>query len=424
MYQPRIIDTILRSNFDILPAILIEGAKAVGKTETCRQIANTIFDMDNPVTHGLLAGNPDIILSSPKPVLIDEWQLAPELWAYVRRQVDRGLSDGSILLTGSSIKVNSRIHSGAGRIIRMKMRPFSVEERQMTDAFCRISEMLEQKANYQATGATDVTTADYLEEIYRSGFPGIRQRQPQARKQLLASYVENIVEHELEENGFSIKSKDALRSWMKAYAAAIGTTTSAKTILETTAAMDGDAPSWPTAINYREVLETLSIIDEVQPFLAIGKLNKNLAKAPKHFLLDPAIALTLLAIDRSQLENYQIPKTIGKLNVTILGQLLESLVYQSLVVYADALDASLTHFRNHKGTQEIDFIIQKGTTLLLFEVKARPSVKESDVKSLNWFEETVQDEFDVVKVLLNTGPYAYTRQQDNVHVVPIAMLGV
>lgn len=99
-------------------------------------------------------------------------------------------------------------------------------------------------------------------------------------------------------------------------------------------------------------------------------------------MLDPAIALSLLGVSREQLETYKVPKHVGKFNQTLIGQLLESLVYQSLIIYADANDAQLYHFRD---------------------------AKDQYIEHLNWFEDTVKDEFQVTKVLLNTGPYAYTR---------------
>ena len=117
---------------------------------------------------------------------------------------------------------------------------------------------------------------------------------------------------------------------------------------------------------------------------------------------------------------------MSRFNQTILGQIIESLVYQSLVVYSEMNEAKLYTFRNRNGSHEIDFIIQKGMTLILFEVKADNEAKDSYVKHLNWFEATVANDLgdvNVVKVLVNTGPFAYTRTQDNVHVIPIGMLG-
>lgn len=422
MYEKRLIDSILKEYVDELPAILLEGTKAVGKTETCKQLASTEYRMDNAAQRELLQNNPDIILQNSKPVLIDEWQLAPSLWSYVRHAVDDGLPNGSVLFTGSSIRVNSRVHSGAGRIIRLKLRPYSIEERNLSDSYIRIEDLFNFDSKATVNGETDKTLVDYLDEIYRSGFPGIRNKSERIRKVLLKSYVTNIAEHEFEENGFKILNPHSLLSWMRIYAASIGTETKQSTLINAATASDA-IPSAPTISKYREALEILDITDEVQPFLPMGKIYGNLAKGTKHFMLDPAIALSLLGVEKDELIDYQVPKYVSKFHQTLTGQLIESFVYQSLVVYADVNDAQLSYYRNSRGTREIDFILQKGHRLILFEVKTNPDVKDSYVRHLNWFEDEIGDEFKVTKVLLNTGRYAYTRQEDHVHVIPLALLG-
>ena len=422
MYEKRLIDSILKEYVDELPAILLEGAKAVGKTETCKQLASTEYSMDNAAQRELLQNNPDIILQNAKPVLIDEWQLAPSLWSYVRHAVDDGLPNGSVLFTGSSIRVNSRVHSGAGRIIRLKLRPYSIEERNLSDSYIRIADLFNFGSKATVNGETDKTLVDYLDEIYRSGFPGIRNKSERIQKVLLKSYVTNIAEHEFEENGFKILNPHSLLAWMRIYAASIGTETKQSTLINAATASDA-IPSAPTVSKYREALEILDITDEVQPFLPMGKIYGNLSKGTKHFMLDPAIALSLLGVEKDELLDYQVPKYVSKFHQTLTGQLIESFVYQSLVVYADVNDAQLSYYRNSRGTREIDFILQKGHRLILFEVKTNPDVKDSYVRHLNWFEDEIGDEFKVTKVLLNTGRYAYTRQEDHVHVIPLALLG-
>ncbi len=422
MYEKRLIDSILKEYVDELPAILLEGAKAVGKTETCKQLASTEYRMDNAAQRELLQNNPEIILQNSKPVLIDEWQLAPSLWSYVRHAVDDGLPNGSVLFTGSSIRVNSRVHSGAGRIIRLKLRPYSIEERNLSDSYIRIEDLFNFDSKATVNGETDKTLVDYLDEIYRSGFPGIRNKSERIRKVLLKSYVTNIAEHEFEENGFKILNTHSLLAWMRIYAASIGTETKQSTLINAATASDA-IPSAPTVSKYREALEILDITDEVQPFLPMGKIYGNLAKGTKHFMLDPAIALSLLGVEKDKLIDYQVPKYVSKFHQTLTGQLIESFVYQSLVVYADVNDAQLSYYRNSRGTREIDFILQKGHRLILFEVKTNPDVKDSYVRHLNWFEDEIGDEFKVTKVLLNTGRYAYTRREDHVHVIPLALLG-
>ena len=422
MYEKRLIDSILKEYVDELPAILLEGAKAVGKTETCKQLASTEYRMDNAAQRELLQNNPEIILQNSKPVLIDEWQLAPSLWSYVRHAVDDGLPNGSVLFTGSSIRVNSRIHSGAGRIIRLKLRPYSIEERNLSDSYIRIEDLFNFDSKATVNGETDKTLVDYLDEIYRSGFPGIRNKSERIQKVLLKSYVTNIAEHEFEENGFKILNTHSLLAWMRIYAASIGTETKQSTLINAATASDA-IPSAPTVSKYREALEILDITDEVQPFLPMGKIYGNLAKGTKHFMLDPAIALSLLGVEKDELIDYQVPKYVSKFHQTLTGQLIESFVYQSLVVYADVNDAQLSYYRNSRGTREIDFILQKGHRLILFEVKTNPDVKDSYVRHLNWFEDEIGDEFKVTKVLLNTGRYAYTHREDHVHVIPLALLG-
>lgn len=150
------------------------------------------MSLDNPQVKMLLRNNPAAILQARRPVLIDEWQLEPNLWSYVRHAIDDGLEEGSVLFTGSSIRVNSRIHSGAGRIIRMKMRPYSVQERQMSQNYVSVNKLLNDP-NYKASGFNDKKLNDYLDEIFRSGFPGIRNKRPKARELLIRDYINNIV---------------------------------------------------------------------------------------------------------------------------------------------------------------------------------------------------------------------------------------
>lgn len=422
-YEPRIIDHPLAEDIKELPAILIEGAKAVGKTATASRLANTIMSLDNPQVKMLLRNNPEAILGVKKPVLIDEWQLEPNMWSFVRHQIDDGLANGSVLFTGSSIRVDARIHSGAGRIVRMKMRPYSVQERQMSKQYVSVGKLLTDP-NYQAMGFTDQKLDDYLDEIFRSGFPGIRSKSLKARKLLIRDYVNNIIRHDFEENGFTVKKPETLRAWLKAFAASIATTTSYKKIIDTALANNEQTPSRPTADFFRETLKILYIIDDVPPFIGMGKIFPALTKAPKRFMLDPAIAMSLLDITKEQLTDFDVSKHIGKINSTMIGQLIESLVYQSLIAYADALGAQLTRFRDSKGRHEIDFILQKGGKVVLFEVKTNPNVKSSYVKHMNWFEEQAKDEYQISKVLLNTGQVAYQRKEDKVQVIPIAMLGI
>ena len=298
-YNQRHIDHLLKQDLTDLPAILIEGAKGVGKTETAKQFAKQVYNLDNDIERQLIKGNPIILLQGERPVLIDEWQKEPSVWSFVRHAVDDGLEEGSVILTGSSIKVNHHVHSGAGRIIRMKMRPYTIEERQMSSHYIRISDLLLANTN-TIQGKTSLTLSDYIDEIYKSGFPGIRERNERARKRLIQSYIQNIIDHEFSENGFDILSPQSLYGWLKAYAASVGTETKLQTIIDAAMANNLELPSRPTINKYKEALNILCITDEVEPFLSVGKVYQNLSKASKHFMLDPAIALAILDVDKEQ----------------------------------------------------------------------------------------------------------------------------
>ncbi|MDR0690847.1 MAG: DUF4143 domain-containing protein [Streptococcaceae bacterium] len=425
MYLKRHVDTLLQKYIENFPVILIEGAKAVGKTSTCENIAKTSYYLDEPLHYEVLSSIPDILQKDIPPILIDEWQKLPSIWEYSRRAVDRGLSAGFLLLTGSSPKINANIHSGAGRIVRLKMRPFTIEERQISDVYIRISDFLDVRITDNISERTNKGLVDYLDEIFRSGLPGIRDKSEYARKGFLKSYVDNLAEKEFIENGFSIKKPDSLHSWLKAYASAIASVTNFQTILDASMRNSLESPSRKTADNYKDILVTLNVIEELPAWLGYGKLFPALAKASKHFLLDPALVAPLLGMTKSKILKGDVPHPIGKMNKTFLGQLFESLIYQSLITYAEINGARLSHLRMKNGRREIDFIIEKeeNNQLIAIEVKSASSISDKDVEHLNWFEEIAKKEYKTTKVVLYMGSFAFTRK-DQVHVIPASMLGV
>ena len=422
MYKNRLLDTLLSEYMEDFPAVLIEGAKAVGKTSTCLTISNTDFELDDADTREFLNASMDSILKRKPPILIDEWQRLPLVWDYVRRCVDDNLSNGSILLTGSSPNLYSNIHSGSGRIARLKMRPYSIEEREMAPIKIRLSNFLEGKVDSLLDEETDTEFEDYVDEIFRSGFPGIRDRSERAIKRALSSYIDNIIEHDFRENNINIRKPQALKLWLQTYAAASATTTAYKTLTQTAMSRESEMPTEKTASNYREVLSAMGIIEELPAWLPIGKLFSALGKTPKHFIVDPAFIPSLLNFDKKILLDGQAKSPIGNLNKSMIGQLLESIVYQSLATYAEVSEANLSHLRLSNGSHEIDFIIQKENVVIAIEVKAASAITAEEVIHLNWLSDQVGDEFVVHKIILYTGKRAYARK-DGVFVVPAAMFG-
>lgn len=420
-YRRRIIDDTLDRVFPDLAAIALEGAKGVGKTATASERAATILSLNDPNEHAALAGNLDLVIQVPPPVLIDEWQLEPRVWDRVRRAVDDDGSGGRFLLAGSaSVAPGVRIHSGAGRIVSMAMRPMSFDERGIETPTVSLRALLAGQAQ-SIGGSTEVDVPVYTEEILRSGFPGIRDLPEPARRLQLDSYVARIVERELPESGVSVRRPSALRAWLAAYAAATATNASYSKVLDAATPGDSDKPARQTAGAYREHLRRIFVLDPVEAWIPAFAPLKRLTYAPKHHLVDPAIAARLVGVETPGLlrgEGRRVSATAG----TWLGALFESLVTQSVRVYADAAGARVGHLRTKNGDHEIDLIVEADNrSCVAIEAKLTGAVEDDDVRHLNWLRREVGSRL-IDRVVVYTGRLAY-RRDDGVAVVPLALLG-
>ena len=233
-YRHRIVDIELDELRD-LPAISLEGPKAVGKTETAARRANTTFDLDNPETLAIIEADPNRLVSNGEPlVFIDEWQRYPPSWDLVRRQVDAD-SSARFLLAGSAAPVETPLHSGAGRIVTVRMRPMSLAERGLGESTVKLSDLLDDSV-CSLSGSTELGLSDYTDEILRSGFPAIRHATGRALRTQLDGYIDRVVERDFEEVGVRVRNTEALRRWMTSYAAATSTTTSYEKIRDAASA--------------------------------------------------------------------------------------------------------------------------------------------------------------------------------------------
>lgn len=420
-YRRRIIDAILDELTPELPAISIEGARGVGKTETAARRAHTVFSLDVPAKAEVIANNPDQLGVAEGPVLVDEWQRVPVVWDWVRRAVDRGAPPGQFLFTGSAPTRESPVHTGAGRIVRLRMRPMSFAERRPEHQSVFLRDL--QQGRGEVQGHSPLGLPDYVDEIVRSGFPGVRHLDGRARRARLDSFLDRIIEREFPDAGITVRRPERLREWLRAYAAATGSTASFQTILDAATPGIGDKPSRLTANSYRDALESLWLLDPVSPWAAPGGQFRAIRSQVKHYLADPALTARLLLLDEDSLLAGATVHTLGPQEGTILGRLFEALVAQSLLVYADALESHLSFYRDPNGRREVDFLLEgPGGSLLAFEVKLRATVSSADVKHLLWLKEEMGPRLTDT-VVITTGPTAY-RREDGVAVVPLGCLGV
>lgn len=420
-YQPRVVDRELDELCAGLAAIAIEGPKGVGKTATAARRAETMVALDDPVQRELVSVDPGRLDRSPGPVLIDEWQRLPMVWDVVRRSVDRDARPGRFLLTGSANPTEAPVHSGAGRIVQLRMRPMSLAERGLEPASVSLSGLLSGE-RIVVSGQSRCTPAIYAEEIVRSGFPGVRGLPAKALRAQLDGYLARIAEHDFQELGMVVRRPATLRAWLAAYAAATATTTSYNAILDAATPGDANKPAKTTTIAYRDILSRLWLLDPVPGWLPVGNAFTRLAQAPKHHLADPGLAARLLGIGAESLLSGTSADTRLPARGNAFGQLFESLVAQSLQVYAQVAEARVHHLRTRNGDHEIDFVIERADGgVVAIEVKLSPTVSDRDVTHLKWLKEHIGDRL-LDAAIITTGPEAY-RREDGVAVVPAGLLG-
>lgn len=420
-YRRRVVDDEIDELFGALAAIALEGPKGVGKTRTALERANTVHRLDDPAELAVAVADPMRLLAGERPVLIDEWQRLREVWDLVRRAVDDGASPGSFLLTGSALPDPPPTHSGAGRIVTVRMRPLALSER-LQSATVSLSELLKgEKAH--VTGKTDFALADYTEEVLRSGLPGLRPLTGLALRRQLEGYVGRIVDRDIpDDSGVVIRNPSALKRWMAAYAAASSTTATFETLRDAASGGYEHKPSKNATQAYRDALTRIWVLDEVKAWIPSNNRLSELGHAPKHQLADPALAAQLLGVQASTLLAGQSSGPSIPRDGTLLGALFESLATLSVRVYAAHSEAYVRHLRTARGRQEVDLIVERADgSVVAIETKLTRNVLGDDAKHLTWLKHKLGDRL-LDQVIITTGPEAY-RREDGIAVVPLALLG-
>lgn len=359
-------------------------------------------------------------LTGPEPILIDEWQMYPPSWDLVRRSVDENRAPARFLLTGSASPNGAATHTGAARIVPVRMRPLSLSERGVPHSVS-LAELLS-GTRPAISGSTTFTVTDYVTEILTGGFPALRGLPPRALRAQLDGYLQRVIDREFPEQGVVVRHPDTLLAWMRAYAAASSTTASYEVVREAATPGIGNKPAKSTTIPWRDILTRLRVLDPVPAWLPTHNRLKELGSAEKHQLADPALAARLLnATVDTLLTGQDVGPRVPR-DGTLLGALFESLVALDLRVYAQSAEAQVRHLRTHRGEHEVDFIVTgPDGGVVAVEVKLSSTVAESDVSHLKWLRDTVGDDLRDA-VLVTTGAHAY-RRPDGIAVVPAALLG-
>ncbi|MBD5784721.1 ATP-binding protein [Cellulosimicrobium terreum] len=418
-YVRRLADVALDDLLVDLPAVALQGAKGVGKTATARRRAGRTVRFDVAQERDAFAAAP-FDLEPQGTTLLDEWQLHPSSWDQVRRAVDDGAPPGSYILAGSSAPPGAHIHSGAGRIVTLRMRPLSLVERGVGEPAVSLSRLLD-GGRGTIRSETPVDLDHYVDEIFGSGFPGLRALPTPRRETWLDGYLSHTVEKEFAEQGTSVRRPASLRAWLSAYAAATASTAAYARILDAATAGISTKPARDTTLVYRDVLSRTFVLDPIEAWIPVFNPLKRLTRTPKHFLADPALVVRLLGLHREDVRTGRDAARLDPRSGSMLGPLFEHLVAQSVQVYAQAAGARVGHLRQQDGRHEIDLVVERGRRVVAIEVKLAATVEDRDVRHLVWLRDQLGDDL-VDAVVVTTGPYAY-RRRDGIAVVPAALLG-
>ena len=413
-YLPRYLDEELNELLGPGMALSIEGARSIGKTETASRRSDLILHLDDEATLQLVAADASLQLTSAPRVCVDEWQIHPPVWDVVRRLIDERTRQ-EFLLTGSAkLPPGVTKHTGAGRIMTLRMRPLALSERVQARPTVQIADLF--RGIKDIAGETPFGLVDYAEQICASGFPRINQLSPRRQRAALQGYVENLLDRELPENDLMVRSPQSMLGWLRAYAAASSTTASYDSVLRAATAGDVDKPSKATTQRYRDALSSLWILDPIPAWSPSGAPFSRLTVAPKHQLCDPGLAAHVLNLTPESLVS---PNSGAS---EFFGQLFESLAALTVRSAGQAAEAATFHFRTRGGEQDVDLILERfDGKVLAFEVKLAAVVSDSDVRHLHFLGERLGDRL-VDKVVITTGKQAF-RRADGVAVVPLALLG-
>jgi len=410
-YSPRVADDELRTQLAATGAVLVEGPKACGKTETARQVAasEALLDVEADAREAAKL-DPQLILSGEVPRLIDEWQLAPEIWNHVRRAVDERVDPGQFILAGSAQPADEDTrHTGAGRISRLRMRPMSLFELGASNGDISLSALM--SGEPAAASDPGLGLEDLADLISRGGWPAFRNLEiPQALRGV-RSYLGEVPRDTQRLAG---NRPERITRLLESLARNVATLVSAST-LAADASRPEDPVSNETVAGYISSLNRLFVVEDQPAWQPHLRSRYRLRRSPKRHFVDPSLAVAALRADPSRLMR----------DLNFLGFLFESLVIRDLRVYSQPLEGEVQHYRDSGGL-EVDAVVDLGSSWGAFEIKLGGMEAVDDAAStLRRFAERVDTSRigrpAVLAVIVGSG-YGYVGD-DGVQVIPIGCLG-
>ena len=418
-YLPRVADQLLKERLNAKGAVLIEGPKWCGKTTTAKQRAKSMISMDSPDMtrqyQQVAEISPSTLLEGEVPRLIDEWQIAPNLWNAVRYEVDNRDEFGQFILTGSAVphEFDDSMHTGTGRISRLFMRTMSLYESKDSGGEVSLSDLFEGK-NISAVDETSLEEIAFF--ICRGGWPksiGIEEK-PALFQSI--DYFDAVVSTDISRVDSVKRDKEKSKRLLKSYARHVGTQSSLETSRQDMLVNETDTFDQVTLYSYLDTLRKIFVIEDAPAWNPNLRSKTSIRTTDTRYFSDPSIATAALGIGPKDL--------IDDLNT--MGFLFENLCIRDLRIYADYLDGSVYHYRDRNGL-ECDAVIHlRNGSYGLIEIKlGGDQLIEEGVETLK----NLASKIDVEKmsqpsfmaILCAKTPFAY-RRKDGVYVIPITTL--
>ena len=413
-YLPRIVDTELAELLEASGAVLIEGPKACGKTETALRAAasKVLLDVDDNARR-MIGVDPAVVLEGDMPRLIDEWQLEPAIWNHVRRMVDQRSRSGQFILTGSAVPSDDTTrHTGAGRFTRLRMRPLSLYEAGHSSGEISLRRLLDGEG--QRARRSDLSIASVAELVCAGGWPGNAGKPLRSALRMNRGYLDEIrrvdISRVSEKRRDPIKVARLLRSLARNVATPVAMAKLARDV-----GRDGEGLKADTVAEYLETLERLMLVEDQPAWSPHLRSRTALRAMPVRHFADPSLAAAALQATPARLTA----------EPEFLGLLFESMVIRDLRIYAQAADAQVFHYREKEGL-EIDAVVEAADgRWAAFEIKLGERWIAEGAKNLNRLakrmEGSVHEKPSALAVIVPNG-YGHAGMQD-VGVIPIGTLG-
>lgn len=414
-YRPRVIDELVEQYLQAFGAICIEGPKWCGKTWTAHMHAKSAFLVSDPAgnfqNRQLAQLDPSIVLDGQFPRLIDEWQEVPSLWDAVRFKVDDQAVKGQFILTGSATpKRRGVMHSGTGRIARLRMMSMSLYESGDSTGFISLKDICNSVYETKLTGEVQLRTIAAL--ILRGGWPGSIGLSTKNAVLIPRMYLKNVVDDDVDKIDDTKRDKAKMRLLLRSLARNESTTIGKKKLKDDMMGVEKDSIDEDTITDYLDVFTSLFILENQKPYGASLRSSLSVRQAEKRHFTDPSFACSLLGITQED-------KLIGDLQT--FGFMFEALCVRDLRIYAQAFGGELYHYQDYENN-EIDAVIEMPDgSWSAFEIKLGANQIDAAAQSLLKIQAKFLKPASSLCVICGLSNAAY-RRPDGVYVVPLTAL--